>query len=121
MNASAVHCVNGVVLIGAALDGFEDAHLNVYLEDVTLQDTSAIMIDQQEFTRISHRGGTQDRISFRLCVPHFDARASYGLRAHLSVHHDGAIHSGDCITTQSYPVLTFGAPDQVTLSLQQIS
>jgi hypothetical protein len=40
--------------------------------------------------------------------------------AHLALHDRDDIRKGDYVTTQSYPVLTFGYPDSVVLRLQKV-
>ena len=112
--------VSGSVLVGAELDSFENASLRVFLEDVTLQDVSAEVIDQEVVPGISHKSGTENRHPFRLTVPGLDERASYAVRAHVDRRGDGEIRVGDYITMQSYPVLTFGHPTHLTLRVRQV-
>ena len=113
--------VSGSIVVGAELDSFDNALLRVFLEDVSLQDVSAKVIDQQITHGIGHVSGTESRHPFRLAIVGLDERASYAVRAHVDRHGDGEISVGDGITMQSYPVLTFGYPTtQLTLRVRQV-
>ena len=111
MSQEPLYEIDGFVVVGEELESFDGATLRVFLEDVSLQDVSATMIDQQVITGINHTAGTENRHPFRLAVrDQFDNRASFAVRAHIDLRGDGQVSVGDAVTTQSYPVLTFGYP-----------
>jgi hypothetical protein len=50
-----------------------------------------------------------------------DMRARYQVRVHVDVDKDGKVSRGDYITTESYPVLTFGHPSRVRVRVRPVS
>lgn len=58
--------------------------------------------------------------TFTVAVPDVDARARYNVRVHVDVSGSGEVSAGDLVTTQSYPVLTHGAPDHVNVEVVAI-
>jgi len=59
-------------------------------------------------------------LSFELRVPAVDETGSYVVSAHADLDSDGAVSRGDFITTQSYPVLSFGHPDRAEILLKPV-
>jgi hypothetical protein len=86
----------------------------VTVEDVTHADAPAQTVAER---RVPVRDTTAP-LETALDVPEIDDSAHYNLRVHLSP--SGAERSrvkrGDVISTQSYPVLTFGNPDAVIVT-----
>ena len=46
--------------------------------------------------------------------------ASDNIRVHIDVDRDGRVSRGDYITMESYPVLTWGHPDRVTVRVREV-
>ena len=112
--------VIGQILFSEELSSFSGATGNVYLEDVSSLDAPSKIVAKQVIPDISHEMGTENRVEFALKGEIADIRASYSIRVHLSLHGDEQIHCGDYITMESYPVLTFGYPNQVSVRVQEV-
>lgn len=109
--------VTGTVHLAEALPA--GATLHIYVEDVSRADAAA--------TRVAELATPLDRplaagasLPFALNVPEVDARVRYNVRVHLDATGSGTVTSGDQITTQSYPVLTPGAPDEIAINLTAV-
>ena len=113
--------VKGEILIGKEIGSFSGATVNIYLEDVSLADASSKLIAKQVIANVSHEAGTEKRLPFNLYGESLDEKASYSVRAHVSLQKDMQIHHGDFITMQNYPVLTRGYPNQVVLTVKGLS
>ena len=51
-----------------------------------------------------------------------DLRRSYSIRVHIDVDNNGKINSGDFITMESYPVITYGYPkDNISVHVRKVS
>ncbi|MBW4573409.1 MAG: YbaY family lipoprotein [Tolypothrix carrinoi HA7290-LM1] len=112
--------VTGEILFSEDLDSFSGAKVNVYLEDVSSLDAPSKIIAKQVIPDISHEVGTENQVKFALKSETSNKQASYSIRVHVSVHGDEQIHRGDYITMESYPVLTFGYPNQVSVRVREV-
>lgn len=61
-----------------------------------------------------------DRFSLEIVIPEVEEHAVYTLRVHIDCSGSGDVSAGDRLTTQSYPVLTNGAPDHIDVEVFQI-
>lgn len=111
--------VTGSILFSKDLGSFSGAKVNVYLEDVSSLDAPSKIVAKQVIPNISHEMGTENLVKFAL-PSETSKRASYSIRVHVSLHGDEQIHRGDYITMESYPVLTFGYPDRVSVLVQEV-
>lgn len=112
--------VSGKILIGKDVGTFSSATVNVYLEDVSLQGASAKIIAKQTIPNVIHERGTDTTLEFVLYGGKPDQGASYSIRAHVDFHGVGHINRGDYISMQSYPVLTFGHPNKVEVTVHEV-
>ena len=112
--------VKGEVILSQELDSFNNATVDVYLEDVSYQDALAKIVAQSAIAEVSHSLGTENRVEFSLQAKKIDFQASYSIRVHITLHGDEQIHLGDYISTQSYPVLTRGYPDRVLVRVTEV-
>lgn len=112
--------VTGEILFSEDLASFSGATVNVYLEDVSSVDAPSHIVAKQVIPNINHQIGTENRVEFALKGKIADLSASYSIRVHVSQHRDEQIHRGDCISTESYPVLTFGYPHQVSVRVREV-
>lgn len=112
--------VHGVLVLDAEVAGFTGATLHVYLEDVSRIDAPATIVARASIPNLHHRAGEVSRFDFELRGGPVDPAAHYSLRAHVDLDGSGTPAPGDLVTVQSFPVLTFGHPDRVTLSVRQI-
>lgn len=102
------------------LPSFSDATVYVRILDIGRADGPSPMIAEQVISGVSHRAGTHERIPFKLRADPSDAKTDYTVFAHICKSGGDEIQSGDYITQQSYPVLTFGRPTRVTVRLKQV-
>ena len=98
-----------------------DAKAYVQLLDVSAADAPSRIIAEQVLTGISQKASSGQSIPFDLYGTIPDERGSYIISAHVDVDGDGKISSGDFITMQSYPVLTFGYPNRVSVRVKKVA
>jgi putative lipoprotein len=112
--------VRGEVALPPGTGPLAAAQVVVRVEDVSRADAPSVVIGEQRFT------GTDvaeaDRIPFAVEIPAdlIDERATYAVSVHVDVSGSGKVERGDLITTQSYPVLTRGYPDQANVQVRKI-
>jgi uncharacterized lipoprotein YbaY len=112
--------VSGEVMVEGAR-GLSGARVRVALEDVSRADAPATIIAEELMRDVTY-DPTQGRpLPFRLDGEIPDERASYVVRVHVDVDGDGEISQGDFISMESYPVLTHGNPDRVTVRVHEIT
>ena len=96
----------------------------VRLGDVTFADTESKVIVQHlikgaEFI-IDCKAKKSIIIPFELYGKIANRQASYAISVHVDMDGDGKIGLGDYINTESYPVLTHGYPNHVTVKMKLI-
>jgi uncharacterized lipoprotein YbaY len=112
--------VKGEIILSQELSSFSGATANVYLEDVTFIDASSSYISKQVIPNINHQIGIINRVEFALNVNFYDENAKYIITVHVSINGSQEIQRGDFITMESYRVLTFGYPHQVSVYVKEI-
>lgn len=112
--------VKGEILLPKELASFSGATVNVYLEDVSLLNAPAKIVAKQVIANLNHEMGTENRVEFAFQGEIADIRASYSIRVHVAFRIDEFVHRGDYISTESYPVLTFGYPNQVSVRVTEV-
>lgn len=98
---------------------FTGATMYVYLENITVADIAAEVIDYYVEQNVSFDPKTTI-LSFAMAGKALDPRASYAVRVHIDIDGDGKVSQGDFISTQSYPVITFGHPGKVSILVRQV-
>jgi uncharacterized lipoprotein YbaY len=119
-SSKAQSLVQGEILFSKEFGSFSGATVNIYLEDVSLLDAPAKIVAKQVITNLNHSMGTESREAFAIQGEITDIRASYSISVHVSLHGDEQIHRGDYTSTESYPVLTFGYPNQVLVRVTEV-
>ena len=112
--------VSGEILLGEEVQSFSSATIYVRLEDVSRVDAVATTVAEQVLRHVSHQAGHQSQVAIALRGTTADARARYAVRVHVDVDGDGHVSRGDYISMESYPVLTFGYPDRVTVRVREV-
>jgi type III secretion system (T3SS) chaperone YscW len=84
------------------------ATVRIRVENVTRADAAAQVVGEQVLHDVSLRG-----LRFEVPVAKVDRAARYTVRVHVDLAGTGVLSTGDLLTTQSVPVLTHGAPDEV--------
>ena len=120
MPACGIQLVSGEISFHEQIHSFSDATLFVYLEDVSLQDAPSKIVARQVISDISHTKGSSSCLEFLLYGDLPTARAHYAVRVHVSLHGQEKIQLGDLITMQSYPVITFGNPNFVSVNVCEV-
>ncbi len=73
---------------------------------------------EQVLAQVSHPSPTL--VEFTIEVGNVDEHASYNVRALIDVDGDGKPSRGDLVTVQSYPVLTYGYPTEVSVQVRRV-
>ncbi len=90
--------------------------VRVVLEDVSRADAAAPVVAETSvpLTTDLPAGGL---LPVDLTAPTVNERARYNIRVHVQVDGNDAVTLGDRISTQSCPVLTFGAGDHAEIEV----
>jgi len=108
--------VRGALTFARAHPPSPNGKLYVRLLDVSFQDAPARIIAEQALEVPSGAGP----VPFELHAAEVDERATYVVSAHADLDADGAYSLGDFVTTESYPVLTFGRSGRVDIVLKPV-
>jgi putative lipoprotein len=119
MNAPHARTVRGEIVLPPGAPP-EAARVVVQLEDVSRADAPSVVVGEQRSEQVRLQG--RDRLEFAIEVPAdaIDPRAMYSVRAHVDTSGSGTVERGDFVSTQSYPVLTGGAPDEVKIAVRPV-
>lgn len=92
----------------------------VQVEDVSRADAPSTVV--AEHRRNGLRLAPGEELSFEVDVPasRIDPRHHYALRVHIEASGTGEVKVGDMVTTQSYPVLTWGHGSDVRATLKKV-
>jgi uncharacterized lipoprotein YbaY len=121
MSTGANPLVSGEIVFRPDLTSFANATVYVYLEDVSLQDASAVRVGKAVKTNVSHSRGSPGRLQFAINAELPDERAHYSVRVHVSRDGHEEIQLGDFVSTQSYPVITFENTDVVSITVEEVT
>src|SRR5262245_42826717 len=111
-----VPLVEGKIVFDGDVPAFSGATLRVRVEDVSRMDAPAGV--PGEFVKVISYDGTP--IPFKVSGQSPDQSHRYNVRVHISIDGSDDIKKGDFITTQSYPVLTHGAPGNITVHVKKV-
>lgn len=120
MMSDSVPLVTGEILFAQEAHSFSGATVYVRLEDVSLADAPARVVAEQVISDLSYEAGSQAKLEFRLDGEIPDERASYSVCVHVDLNGDEKVSRGDYISMESYPVLTFGYPKQVSVRVHEV-
>jgi uncharacterized lipoprotein YbaY len=112
--------VSGEIILGEEVQSFSSATIYVRLEDVSRVDALSKTVAEQVLHNVSHQAGHQSQLAINLRGTTPDERASYAVYVHVDVDGDGKVSRGDYISMESYPVLTFGYPNRVTVRVREV-
>jgi uncharacterized lipoprotein YbaY len=98
----------------------EGAKIYVSLLDISLADAPSKVVVEQVLTGIAEKANSGKLISFTIDGKIENAQSSYSISVLVDVDGDGKRSKGDFINMQSYPVLTFGHPSQVSVLVKPI-
>lgn len=112
--------LKGEITFAKTGTSFSGATAYIRLEDVSQADAASKTVAEQIVENISHQQGGEEKVQVSLQSQTLDERASYIVSVHIDVDGDGEISKGDYINMESYPVLTFGYSNQVSVCVQQV-
>jgi len=112
--------VHGRVVVPPTDVPAEAAELVVRLEDVSRADAPSVVIAEHRQQHVPLEAGSA--VPFELDVPaeRVDPSSLYSLSAHVDASGSGEVEPGYLISTRSYPVLTRGYGDEVTVEVQRV-
>ncbi len=91
------------------------------IEDITEADAIAGVLAEQTLDVSNVPYGESLHLEIEVPEENIQAKASYSVRLHLDKSGNGRVSSGDYVTTQSYPVLTHGAPRRISANLKRVT
>lgn len=112
--------LRGRVIFDDATEPFSGATLYVFLEDTTLADAGAVIVAETVLGRMAYDPAERNDLTFALdgVVP--DERAHYAVRVLVDLDGDGRVSRGDFVNVESYPVLTWGHPREVSVRVERV-
>jgi hypothetical protein len=99
---------------------FSGATAYIRLEETSRADFASRIIAEQIIQNVSLHTGGKNKLKISLHGEIPDKKATYIVSVHIDTDGDGQVSPGDYITVESYPVLTFGHPNQVAICVRQI-
>lgn len=112
--------VTGEAFIEPSVKSFHAATFHVYVEDVSLVDTSAKQLATRHIRNVSHQQGEATTLPFSISFAVHDRRSDHIVRAHISMTGNQDIEQGDLLTVQSYPVPFAPHVEGITLHLREL-
>lgn len=112
--------VSGVVVVPPGEGPAEAATLTVVVEDVSRADALARVVAEQRQHQVPLAGDQEVPFAVEVPAERVDPQARYSLRVHADMSGSGDLTDGDYISTQSFPVLTLGAGDEVVVPVQRL-
>ena len=112
--------VRGKVVIPRGKTPSDAAELIIQIEDVSRADAPSKVVGEQRIPNPKLEAG--ESFSFEIEVPAeaIDDKGLYSVRAHVDVSGSGEVEKGDMLSTQSYPVLTHGYPEEARVEVKRI-
>jgi uncharacterized lipoprotein YbaY len=93
----------------------------VQLRETSVADAPSRLVAEQVLKDITSRANAGELIPFEISGEPPDQRQSFSIEVLVDVDSDGKPSPGDFINVQSYPVLSFGYPNTVTVEVKEIS
>lgn len=112
--------VRGEVLVPSDRAPDDAAELIVVVEDVSRADAPSAVLGEFRLAHPHLEPGVAVPFEVEVEEEGIDPRGSYSIRAYVDVSGSGEVEPGDLLSTQSYPVLSPGSPEETTVELKQI-
>ena len=119
MDDEMLSIVKGEILFTTSLEFSPSSTVYVRLEDVTIIDSYSKVVSEEIIRGINHQGDLANKLHFEIRGMTCEKR-SYIITVHVDVDGDGNISKGDFINMQSYPVLTNGYPNFISVIVKEI-
>jgi uncharacterized lipoprotein YbaY len=111
--------VTGTIRFESDPPDLTDAVVRVELLDVSRADAPSSVYAATTLTDLPAVDPTEP-LAFSLSGPRPDPHRRYAVRVHVDVDRTGDLTPGDYVTTESYPVVTYGHPDRVDVRVRRI-
>ena len=121
MSSSESPLVKGEILLGEAERSFTGATVHVHLEDVSYADAPSRVVAEQVIPDVSHEPGTEHTLRFALYGDAPDEKGRYIVTVHVDLQGQGRVTRGNYLSVESYPVLTHGNPNQLSVRLREVN
>lgn len=115
-----VPLVKGKITFEEVAPPFTGATMYVRLENITAADTASEVVADYVERGVTFDPKTSSVLSFAIACNPPDPRDSYAVRVHIDVDGDGEVSKGDFVSMQSYPVITFGHPTEVSILVREV-
>jgi hypothetical protein len=115
-----VPLVKGKITFEEAAPPFTGATMYVRLESITAADIGSEAVADYVERDVAFEPKTSSELSFAIAGNPPEPRVSYAVRVHIDIDGDGQVSKGDFISMQSYPVITFGHPREVSILVRQV-
>ena len=112
--------VKGEIKIAGKPDLPASAKMYVRLLNTSLADAPSAVVAEQVIDHVGGALSKDEKVGFRLEPDSINERDTYIVSVLVDIDGDGKISKGDYISMQSYPVLTFGSPSEVTIEVKQV-
>ena len=112
--------VRGEIVFDSPPSGLAGAKVQIRLEQTSLVEMPAQVVSERILKDLPAKLVEGRKIPFVLYGPQPIPRERYTVSVHVDMQGDGRIRVGDYINMQSYPVLTFGHPEQVVVRVRQV-
>jgi uncharacterized lipoprotein YbaY len=96
------------------------AKVYIRLEDTSLANGPSGVVSEQVLTDVPLQVTAKGSLPFTLYSEQPDPRIRYSVSVHVDMQGNGRISHGDYINTESYPVLTYGYPNRITLRVRRV-
>ena len=113
--------IKGTITFTEETPPFTGATIYVRLENVSDADAGSKVVGAYVQREVTFDPETARDLSFSIAGDPPDPRASYVVRVHVDLDGDGEVTRGDLISVQSYPVITFGHPTEVSITVRQVN
>ena len=112
--------VKGKITFEEAAPPLTGATMYVRLENITAADIASEAVADYVERDVAFDPKTSSHLSFAIAGNPPDPRTSYAVRVHIDIDGDGEVSKGDFISMQSYPVITFGHPRELSILVRQV-
>jgi uncharacterized lipoprotein YbaY len=112
--------VAGEIRVAKPLDLPAEATIYVRLLDTSTADAPAVLVAEQVLRKSAEEANRSGKVSFQLRGGPIDASRDYTVSVLIDIDGDGRVSRGDFISIQSYPVLTRGHSDSVSIQVERV-
>src|SRR5687767_5695803 len=112
--------IKGDITFDGTVRPFTGATLYVHLDDITGADIASRSVAIYVERDVSFDPKVAKALPFAIASKAPDPEATYVVRAHVDIDGDGEVSQGDFISMQSYPVITFGHPREISIVVRQV-